>query len=232
MQRQNFASLIRLLRVLRLSLLMVMFGALPEQQAAAQTISFGAKTDLSGGAAPFSIAVGDFNGDGKLDLAVANSDINTVSILLGTGLGTFGAKTDFATGPDSSSVAAGDFNGDGALDLALSNSRGDTVSILLNTVFSLGFDSPTVTAQRGTKARVTVNINRSSGFTGNVTVTPPDPAMGIIPKPPNQITTTGASVTFKLKIKASAPLGPHAVTFTARDDSGHTITAALTVIVQ
>ena len=46
------------------------------------TGSFGAKTDFGTGASPLSVAVGDFNGDGKLDLAVANPVSNTVSILL------------------------------------------------------------------------------------------------------------------------------------------------------
>jgi hypothetical protein len=187
--------------------------------------------------------VGDFDGDGKLDLAVANFDSNTGSILLGTGTGSFGARTDFGTGAGPVSVAVGDFNGDGKLDLAVANLGSifvndpgpATVSILLNTGpigFSLGFDSPTVTAQQGTKIRVTVNINRIAGFTGNVTVTPPDPAMGIKPKPPAPIATTDTSVTFKLRIKGGAPLGPHQETFTARDDSGNTIAATLTVIVQ
>jgi len=89
-----------------------------------------------------------------------------------------------------------------------------------------------VTAQQGTKIRVTVNINRTGGFTSNVTVTPPDPAMGINPKPPAPIATTDTSVTFKLKIKGGAPLGPHQATFTAHDDLGHTTAVTLTVIVQ
>ena len=46
------------------------------------------------------MAIGDLNGDGKPDLAVANYGSNTVSVLLGNGDGTFGAKTDFATGTD------------------------------------------------------------------------------------------------------------------------------------
>jgi len=235
MQRQNFATFIRRSRVLGLSLLVVMFGVLLEPAAADQTVSFSAKTDFGTGGGSASVAVGDFNGDGTLDLAVANVNSSTVSILLGTGAGSFGAKTDFGTGSGPGSVAVGDFNGDGKLDLAVANARGDTVSILLNNadlVFSLGFDSPTVTAQPGTKVRVIVNINRSNGFTGNVTVTPPDPAMGIVPKPPDAIATTDTKVTFKLKIKGGAPLGPHQVTFTGRDDLGHTSTATLIVIVQ
>src|SRR6266496_444486 len=130
---------IRLSRVLWLSVLVVMLGGLLEPEAAAQTVSFGAKTDFGTGDRPRSVAVGDFNGDGTLDLAVANRS-GTVSILLGTGTGSFGAKTDFGTG-GASSFAVGDFNGDGNLDLAVANLGSifvndpgpETVSILLNT---------------------------------------------------------------------------------------------------
>jgi FG-GAP-like repeat len=196
MQRQNFFSLIRFSRVLWLSLLVVMLGGLVESEAADQTASFGPHTDFGTGTRPLSVAVGDFNSDGTLDLAAANAGNAIVSLLLGTGTGSFGAKTSFGTGSTPETVAAGDFNGDGKLDLAVTNFRNDTVSILLNTVFSLGFDSTIVTAQAGTTVRVTVNINRSPGFTGNVTVTPPESAMGIKPKPNDPKTTTDTSVTF------------------------------------
>ena len=83
------------------------------------------------GTFPFSIAMGDFNGDGKLDLAVANVSSNTVSILLGDGRGNFTLASSPATGDEPYSVAVGDFNGDGKLDLAVANSGSDTVSILL-----------------------------------------------------------------------------------------------------
>src|SRR2546427_6290048 len=63
---------IRLSRVLWLSVLVVMLGGLLEPEAAAQTVLFGAKTDFGTGTRSQSVAVGDFNGDGKLDLAVTN----------------------------------------------------------------------------------------------------------------------------------------------------------------
>jgi hypothetical protein len=78
-------------------------------------------------------AVGDFNGDGFLDLAVANAADNTVSILLGNGNGTFQTSRSYDAGMNPSSVAIGDFNGDGFLDLAIANNlfSNGTVSILL-----------------------------------------------------------------------------------------------------
>src|SRR5258707_1302573 len=133
MQRPTIPSFIRLSRVLWLSLLVGMLSGLLESEAAAQTVSFGAKTAFGTTSGPISVAVGDFNGDGKLDLAVVNFDSDTVSILLGTGTGSFGAKTDFGTGGSPFSVAVGDFNRDGKFDLAVANASSNTVSILLGT---------------------------------------------------------------------------------------------------
>ncbi|PYL01437.1 MAG: hypothetical protein DME19_01680 [Verrucomicrobia bacterium] len=73
------------------------------------------------------LAIGDFNRDGKVDLAVANS--GGVSVLSGIGDGTFQNAVNYATGGSASSVVVGDFNGDGKPDLAVNNSGG--VSVLL-----------------------------------------------------------------------------------------------------
>src|SRR5262249_6877380 len=75
-----------------------------------------------------SVAVRDFNGDGNLDLAVAN--YYAVSILLGKGDGTFQAvHYYYGAGLNPHSATLADFNGDGKLDLAVADSSG--VSILL-----------------------------------------------------------------------------------------------------
>jgi len=79
------------------------------------------------------VAVGDLNGDGKLDLAVANENSENVSVLLGNGSGGFGVATNFAAGNAPFSVAVGDLNGDGKLDLAVANAGFNEVSVLLNT---------------------------------------------------------------------------------------------------
>ena len=76
---------------------------------------------------------GDFNGDGKLDLAVANQKSNSVSVLLGNGDGTFRVAVSYSAGTGPASVTSGDFNGDGKLDLVTANTYGNNVSILLDT---------------------------------------------------------------------------------------------------
>ncbi|HEV2351609.1 MAG TPA: FG-GAP-like repeat-containing protein [Terriglobia bacterium] len=83
------------------------------------------------GNGPYSLTVGDFNGDGNLDIAVANSTDNTVSILLGNGDGTFQPQYTLATGPAPLSITSGDFNHDGKVDLAVTSRDNFTVSIML-----------------------------------------------------------------------------------------------------
>jgi len=95
--------------------------------------SFNPATNFSVGSYPFSVTVGDFNGDGKSDLAVANRDDNNVSVLLGTGTGSFGTATYFTVGTRPISVTVGDFNGDGKSDLATANIISKNVSVLLGT---------------------------------------------------------------------------------------------------
>ncbi|MEG4092264.1 DUF4347 domain-containing protein, partial [Microcoleus sp. Pol12B4] len=101
------------------------------------TGSFGTATNLfnPGNEIPNSIAVRDFNGDSKLDLAVANpisgANGDFVSIRLGTGTGTFGNPTNFGQGINPRAIAAGDFNGDSRLDLATAPLSGNNLSILL-----------------------------------------------------------------------------------------------------
>ena len=72
------------------------------------TGSFGAATNLGVGTNPRIVAVGDFNGDSKQDLAAVNSSSSNVSILLGTGTGSFGAAINFGVGSNPFSVVVGD----------------------------------------------------------------------------------------------------------------------------
>jgi hypothetical protein len=79
----------------------------------------------------YAIVVADFNGDGKLDVAVTDSSANDVYILLGNGDGTFGPPSTTAVGNDPDAIVAGDFNNDGKLDLAVANFQDNTVTLLL-----------------------------------------------------------------------------------------------------
>ena len=76
------------------------------------------------------LAIGDLNGDGYLDIAVANGGTDNVSVLLGNGDGTFQTALNYGVGGPIF-VTIGDLNGDGAPDLALANNLSDYVSVLL-----------------------------------------------------------------------------------------------------
>jgi hypothetical protein len=84
--------------------------------------TFAPHVDYPAGAAPSGVATGDFNHDGKPDLAVSDRYEGTVSVLLGNGDGTFQAAVSYQVGPLGAfpqAVTVGDFNQDGNLDLAV-----------------------------------------------------------------------------------------------------------------
>lgn len=98
---------------------------------------FQSELRFAAGQTPVATAIGDFNGDGKPDLAVANYAANTVSILLGNGDGTFGSPTAYSAGDYPYGIAVADVNGDGHLDIVCANlnldhlTLGGTVSVFL-----------------------------------------------------------------------------------------------------
>ena len=85
----------------------------------------------AGASNPVSIALGDFNGDGKLDAAIADRLAGDVFILLGNGDGTFQPPSLLVVGGGPASVVTADFNGDGKLDLAVAGSFFNDVYVLL-----------------------------------------------------------------------------------------------------
>ncbi len=135
----------------------------------ASTASFAPQQIVVVGSDPISVAVGDFNGDGKPDLAVATNDhdvTGTLSVLLNTTPA--GATTaSFAPpqivvvgGPTFSSMAVADFDGDGRPDIVVGDSsvfddyRGNSVSVFLNT-----------TATGATTASFAVTVGLTAGYT-------------------------------------------------------------------
>ena len=88
------------------------------------------------GTSPSSLAFGDFNGDGKLDIVTANSGSNNVTLLLGNGAGGFtAAPAPFAVGTNPFSILASDVNGDGKLDFITINANSNNFSVLLGNGF-------------------------------------------------------------------------------------------------
>jgi len=101
--------------------------------------SFSAKVDLVTSSAVYDIAIGDIDGDGKLDLSVANFNSNTISVFRNSCTpgsitsGSFDPRIDFDAGSNPWSVALGDIDGDGKPDLAVTNVSSGTVSVFRNT---------------------------------------------------------------------------------------------------
>jgi uncharacterized protein (TIGR03437 family) len=99
----------------------------------AQTVSFNLTT-VATKTAPQSLVTGDFNGDGKPDLAVTasnGSNRGTVEILLGNGDGTFHSSNTITLSAPATYIVQADFNHDGKLDLAVSTGSNGEVMVLL-----------------------------------------------------------------------------------------------------
>jgi hypothetical protein len=93
--------------------------------------TFTPKVDYSAGLNSTSLVTADFNGDGKLDLAVTNFGSNSISIFPGRGDGTFESKRDIAVGQTPAIICAGDFNGDGLTDMVFTNYQGNAFTLVL-----------------------------------------------------------------------------------------------------
>ncbi|EIM31785.1 putative calcium-binding protein,FG-GAP repeat protein, partial [Leptothrix ochracea L12] len=102
---------------------------------------------------PIDVALGDVDGDGKLDIVTANSGTGQVAVLKGLGDGTFGAATTYNVGTNPISLTLADLNGDGRLDIltAVQGNGGSTGQLAILNNNGAGFDSAQTygTAQNG-----------------------------------------------------------------------------------
>jgi hypothetical protein len=87
---------------------------------------------VSAGIAPNSITAADFNGDGHLDLLVANSGNSSLTLFLGHGDGTFEKAPDVPVGKGSQCVLNADLNGDGLPDAVVAESGDNGIGVLIH----------------------------------------------------------------------------------------------------
>src|SRR5205807_2015900 len=95
--------------------------------------TFQSAASYAADAFPYSLGVGDLNGDGKTDLVVGNSSFADLTVLQGNGDGTFQPGVNYTFGSVPTAIVIADFNRDGAADMAVGNAFTQSVTIMLNT---------------------------------------------------------------------------------------------------
>ncbi|MFI5252106.1 MAG: FG-GAP-like repeat-containing protein [Bacteroidota bacterium] len=101
--------------------------------------SFDLPITFATGTSPVGLALGDIDGDGKVDIVTANGGGNSISIFRNIATpgpitsGSLAGKVDFPTGSSPYDVVIGDLDGDGKQDIVVSNNSSNTISIFRNT---------------------------------------------------------------------------------------------------
>jgi hypothetical protein len=136
---------------------------------------------------PWSIAAGDFNDDGRIDLAITNwgeltTITSSVSLLLGNGDGSFQPQLSYPIGVVPQSLVTGDFNRDGRLDMASADYNGSAVSVLVGSVLAASNSSVNfpVTILIGASSQpepvILTNVGPQTVHLGSITITGADQA--------------------------------------------------------
>ena len=127
---------------------------------------------LQSGSIPYTVAVADFNGDGKADLVTGNAGNNDASIFLGNGDGTFAAPLSPPIGNNPIGAGVGDFNGDGLPDLAAGNNTAFTVTVTLTAETQTATGIATAVAPKGAgQHAVDASYKGNAKYLGSVSPT-------------------------------------------------------------
>lgn len=140
------------------------------------------------GQLPFALVSGDFNNDGKSDVAVADYYGNSVRIAFGDGAGAFSPVGNYLSGTRPTAIAVGDLNNDGKLDVVVSNSFSNNISVLINdgsgnfviTNYDAGVSPGEIAlADINDDGKLDVEVLNPAG--GTIVVLPNDGAGGLLP---------------------------------------------------
>jgi hypothetical protein len=122
-------------------------------------LSFGPSILSATGVFPTGIAVGDFNGDGNLDVVTANTLDNTISVLMGRGDGTFQAPVNYTVGDRPERIAVGALHGSGLPDLVVANAGSNSLTVLLNNGNGTFRNGGMIAIDSGFRAVVLADLN-------------------------------------------------------------------------
>jgi hypothetical protein len=179
----------------------------------------GASPNVSfAGATPNSLAIGDLNGDNKMDLAVANGQFanNGVSVLLGNGDGTFGGLTSWVADQQPAAVVIGNFLGDTKADMVVVNQGSNDVSFLLGngdgtfaappTIAHINSPGPVVTGDFNGDSNQDVIVGNTFSLNGVILTTLVGNGDGTFKTPTTILNTVTNPTTGQAKILAAAQM--------------------------
>ena len=128
-------------------------------------VCFSSINDLSytTSATPYSVASGDFNSDGIIDLVSANYNVSSISILFGNALGKYNAAIDYTVGSNPTCVITTDFNLDGHIDIAVSSYGMGNVSVFISDGLGTFISSIDYTVDAGPRSIISSDVN-NDGF--------------------------------------------------------------------